>query len=87
VHFYSLSTDLNPYWEKTHGTQPALQSYWKHLADKYALLQHTVFNAEVLSAEWDAGLQLYSLVVCDVPSGQIKIVQAQVVVAAIGVFG
>ncbi|KAG9308147.1 FAD/NAD(P)-binding domain-containing protein [Chiua virens] len=37
IHWYSLSTDLNPYWNKSHGLQPEIQEYWIALSKKYDL--------------------------------------------------
>lgn len=85
MHFYSLSTDLNPYWNKSHGMQPEIQAYWKHLAEKYSLLRHTAFNSQVVSADWDAEEQLYHLVIQDVVSGDMTSTTAQIVISAIGI--
>ncbi|KAF9258927.1 FAD/NAD(P)-binding domain-containing protein, partial [Marasmius fiardii PR-910] len=53
IHFYSLSTDLNPDFDRTHGSQRELLAYLRGLVDKYNLRQHIVFNTQVVSArEW-----------------------------------
>ncbi|KAG7093754.1 hypothetical protein E1B28_007403 [Marasmius oreades] len=53
VHFYSLSTDLNPDWGRTHGSQPELLEYLRNVVDKYDLRPHIVFNTQVVSAVWN----------------------------------
>ncbi|KAJ7232037.1 hypothetical protein B0H12DRAFT_1076986 [Mycena haematopus] len=62
VHFYSLSTDLNPGWSSTLGSQSEMCAYWRKLARKYDLYRHIQFNHLVISAEWNAKEQLYHIV-------------------------
>lgn len=61
THWYSLSTELNPHWTSTHVDQPALKEYWQNLARKYRLYENIVFNAKVVSAEWDSRSELYRI--------------------------
>ncbi|KAI0933357.1 hypothetical protein AcV5_005520 [Taiwanofungus camphoratus] len=84
VHWYSLSTELNPKWSTSHVSQPELQAYWKDLAEKYTLYNHTVFNTKVISAAWNSERQLYEIVVEDVSSGKRTSTAAQIVISAIG---
>ncbi|KAG2356268.1 hypothetical protein BDR07DRAFT_1380912 [Suillus spraguei] len=42
----SLSTDLHPYWNKSHGLQPEIQAYWIKLSKKYDLYPHIAFNTK-----------------------------------------
>ncbi|KAF7359000.1 hypothetical protein MSAN_01240700 [Mycena sanguinolenta] len=70
MHFYSLSTDLNPEWSATHGSQPETHSYWRKLTAKYDLYSRTIFNRLVTSAEWSNKDELYRIVSEDVLTGE-----------------
>ncbi|KAJ7689781.1 hypothetical protein B0H17DRAFT_1291851 [Mycena rosella] len=84
VHFYSLSTDLNPDWSATHGSQPEMQAYWCKLARKYDLYRHIVFNRLVVSAEWNAKEQRYHVVTED-GEGRRSSTTAKILISALGV--
>ncbi|KAJ7684224.1 hypothetical protein DFH06DRAFT_1155057 [Mycena polygramma] len=84
VHFYSLSTDLNPDWPSTHGSQVDTQAYWRKLTAKYDLYRRIVFNRLVVSAEWSSKEQLYRIVTEDVGSGERYHTTAKILVSAIG---
>ncbi|KAG1783064.1 hypothetical protein EV702DRAFT_1040837 [Suillus placidus] len=85
IHWYSLSTDLYPYWNKSHGLQPEIQAYWIELSKKYDLYPHIAFNTKVLSAEWDDAKQQYTIVAEDVFSGKKTTSVAHVVISALGI--
>ncbi|KAG1844700.1 hypothetical protein F4604DRAFT_1937390 [Suillus subluteus] len=85
IHWYSLSSDLYPLWNKSHGLQPEIQAYWIKLAKKYNLYPHIAFNTKVLSAEWDDAKQQYAIVVEDIFSGKRMSSVAHVVISAVGV--
>ncbi|KAJ7185288.1 hypothetical protein C8R46DRAFT_1342594 [Mycena filopes] len=85
MHLYSLSTDLNPEWNATHGTQPEMHAYWRKLTAKYNLFPRIVFNRRVVSAEWNRGEQLYHIVTEDVQSHERFATIAQVLISALGV--
>ncbi|KAG1745996.1 uncharacterized protein EDB91DRAFT_1120111 [Suillus paluster] len=85
IHFYSLSSDLYPYWNRSHGLQPEIQAYWINLSKKYNLYPHIAFNTKVLSAEWDDAKQRYTLVAEDVFSGKRMTSVAHVVISALGI--
>ncbi|KAG7091914.1 hypothetical protein E1B28_008309 [Marasmius oreades] len=61
VHFYSLSTDLNPNWGHSHGSQRELLEYLRNLVDKYDLKPHIVFNTQVVSAVWNQKDSTYTI--------------------------
>ncbi|KAJ7494238.1 hypothetical protein B0H11DRAFT_2156124 [Mycena galericulata] len=84
VHFYSLSTDLNPNWPSTHGSQEQTQEYWRKLTAKYDLYSRIVFNRLVVSAEWSAKEQLYHIVTEDVASGARSSTTAKILISALG---
>ncbi|KAJ6567001.1 hypothetical protein B0H19DRAFT_716653 [Mycena capillaripes] len=85
IHFYSLSTDLNPDWPSTHGSQAETQEYWRKLTAKYDLYPRIVFNRQVVSAEWSAKEQLYHIVTEEVGSGKRSSTSAKILISAIGV--
>ncbi|KAJ7490837.1 hypothetical protein FB451DRAFT_626442 [Mycena latifolia] len=84
VHFYSLSTDLNPDWPSTHGSQEDTQDYWRKLTAKYDLYPNIVFNRLVVSAEWSVKEQLYNIVTEDVSSGTRFSTTAKILISALG---
>ncbi|KAJ6565930.1 hypothetical protein DFH09DRAFT_1034740 [Mycena vulgaris] len=84
VHFYSLSTDLNPDWPSTHGSQGQTHDYWRKLTAKYDLYPNIVFNRLVVSAEWSSREQLYNIVTEDVVSGTRFSTTAKILISALG---
>ncbi|KAH7913943.1 hypothetical protein BJ138DRAFT_1001148 [Hygrophoropsis aurantiaca] len=85
IHWYSLSSDLNPHWNKSHGLQPEILEYWIHLSKKYILYPHIAFNTKVISVEWSEKDQHYDIITEDVVSGQRSFDSANIVISAIGV--
>ncbi|KAG1892206.1 hypothetical protein F4604DRAFT_1875601 [Suillus subluteus] len=85
IHWYSLSTDLYPYWNKSHALQPEIQAYWIELSRKYNLYPHIAFNTKMLSAEWNDAKQEYTIVAEDVFSGKRTTSVAHVVISALGI--
>ncbi|KAL4264575.1 L-ornithine N(5)-monooxygenase [Pleurotus pulmonarius] len=86
AHWYSLSTELNPWWDSYYVGQPELQAYWEALFHKYGLEAHTQFNVIYKSAVWDADLQQYRIVLEDGITGAKIETEAQAIVFAIGGF-
>lgn len=84
THWYSLSTDLNPYWNQTHVLQPELKAYWKQLAIKYSLYDHIVLNTRVVAVEWSAQDQKYKVELRDLKNDQVSVEYAEVVISALG---
>ncbi|KAJ7184677.1 hypothetical protein C8R46DRAFT_465199 [Mycena filopes] len=85
IHFYSLSTDLNPNWSSTHGYQADTHRYWRGLTAKYDLFPRIVFNRLVVSAEWSSQEQLYRIETKDVLSGEKFFTTAEILISAIGI--
>jgi 4-hydroxyacetophenone monooxygenase len=54
------------------------------LVDKYSLRAHTHLNAELALADWDDVAKLYRLQLKDVQSGEVRNVEARVVISAVG---
>ncbi|PFH54195.1 hypothetical protein AMATHDRAFT_478 [Amanita thiersii Skay4041] len=85
-HWYSLSTDLNPYWSTYYISQPEIQAYWVELWHKYGLKSRTKLGHAVRSAEWDTRRQLYKIQVEKVATGEVFETEAEVMFYAIGGF-
>ncbi|KAJ7165464.1 hypothetical protein C8R43DRAFT_986451 [Mycena crocata] len=85
IHFYSLSSDLNPDWSSTHGSQEDIHTYWKALVAKYELYPHIAFNQRVVSADWNPQKHIYELEIDDVPSGIRTTTTARVLLSAVGI--
>ncbi|KAF8843419.1 FAD/NAD(P)-binding domain-containing protein [Paxillus ammoniavirescens] len=85
IHWYSLSSDLNPNWNKSHGLQPEIQEYWIGLSKKYQLYPHLAFNTKVISAEWNSSANHYNLLVEDIPTGKRTTSTAEILISAVGV--
>ncbi|KAK0229195.1 hypothetical protein EDD85DRAFT_851939 [Armillaria nabsnona] len=85
MHWYSLSTDLNPDWNYTHGFQPQIQGYWQDLSHKYNLYPHVVFNTVVVSAEWDYQEEVYRIITEDGVTGTRSTSFAKILISAVGI--
>ncbi|KII88360.1 hypothetical protein PLICRDRAFT_41529 [Plicaturopsis crispa FD-325 SS-3] len=85
-HWYSLSTELNPYWKSYFISQPEIRAYWEDLYQKYDLPAHTALNTRVVSGEWDESAQEYRICVEDTQTGVQTTTYATVLVWAIGGF-
>jgi cation diffusion facilitator CzcD-associated flavoprotein CzcO len=85
IHFYSLSTDLDPEWSSTHGSQADTQAYWRKLSHKYNIYRHIVFDHLVVSTEWSNQEQLYHITAEDVSSGVKTFTTAKIIISALGI--
>ncbi|KAF8888353.1 hypothetical protein BD779DRAFT_1623853 [Infundibulicybe gibba] len=85
MHWFSLSTDLNPNWTSTHCDSDEIQRYWKQLSIKYAIESHIAYNHLVHSATWDAAEQLYHIVVEDLKTGTKSSTSANILISAVGI--
>ncbi len=52
-HLYSFSFEPNPDWSKTFASQPEIERYLQHCADKYGVMPHVRLNAELRAARFD----------------------------------
>ncbi|OCH87249.1 FAD/NAD-binding domain-containing protein [Obba rivulosa] len=84
THLYSLSTEPNPLWSRTHVLQPEIQAYWVALARKHALYEHTQFHTRVAHASWDAVRAVWVLRLENTRTGEGREVEAQVLISAMG---
>ncbi|KAI0000784.1 FAD/NAD-P-binding domain-containing protein [Russula compacta] len=85
IHFYSLSTDPNPAWSHSHGTQPEILEYMRGVVDKYGLRAHYQFHTSVDKAEWDADANMWRIETRDVRTGKKQLSHATALVSAIGI--
>ncbi|KAG0706314.1 FAD/NAD(P)-binding domain-containing protein [Suillus ampliporus] len=85
-HWYSLSTEPNPYRENYYVTQPEIRAYWEEIYQTHNLASRTVFNTRVKLVEWDEENSVHSLTLEDVVSGQIMQTKAEAVIQAVGPF-
>ncbi|KAL0571882.1 hypothetical protein V5O48_010072 [Marasmius crinis-equi] len=59
VHFYSLSTDLNPDWDFSHGSQGEIHQYLRRVVAEHGLSSHIRYNTQVTSATWNPAESKY----------------------------
>ncbi len=60
-HLYSFSFELNPNWSRSFSPQTEIQDYLRETAMKYGVHDHTLFNTELLSADWDEDRTIWSV--------------------------
>ncbi|MDB5985922.1 MAG: NAD(P)/FAD-dependent oxidoreductase [Nevskia sp.] len=78
-HLYSFSFEQNPEWTRMYARQPEIKAYLQHAADKYALMPHVRFGANVVEARYDDATALWQVKTAD---GRVFV--AQVVVSGMG---
>ena len=64
-HLYSFSFEQNPDWTRMFAQQPEIERYLQHVADKYDLLKHVRFGANVVAASWDEAAALWRVKTAD----------------------
>ena len=64
-HLYSFSFEPNPNWTRQFARQPEIRSYLRHCAEKYALMPHIVFGADLLEARYDDARSLWTVTTRD----------------------
>jgi cation diffusion facilitator CzcD-associated flavoprotein CzcO len=52
-HLYSFSFEQNPDWSRQFAPQPEIFAYLRRYAEKYGILPHVRFNANVVSVRFD----------------------------------
>src|ERR1700704_2362770 len=58
---YSYSFALNANWTRSFSPQPDIQAYIKSVAQSAGVLDHHLFDCELLSANWDAAAGHWSV--------------------------
>ncbi|NGY06235.1 flavin-containing monooxygenase [Solimonas terrae] len=64
-HLYSFSFEQNPEWTRMFAQQPEIERYLQGVADKYGLLGHTRFGANVVAARYDETHALWRVETAD----------------------
>ncbi|EFI28346.1 monooxygenase [Coprinopsis cinerea okayama7 len=86
-HWYSLSTDLNPNWERRYASQQELRSYWENLWHKYNLPSYTRLGTSVLFSEWDEKNQRWVITIQEEANdGKRETIEAELLFFAVGAF-
>ena len=75
---YSFSFAPNPDWPRSYSGQPEIQAYLQATAERYGVLDHCVFGADVSAARWDAAARRWLVTTT---AGEFR---AQVLVSAAG---
>ncbi|AXQ29999.1 NAD(P)/FAD-dependent oxidoreductase [Solimonas sp. K1W22B-7] len=60
-HLYSFSFEPNPNWTRMFAPQPEIKAYLRHCAQKYELMPHIHYNAEVVRAEYDEKAAIWNV--------------------------
>ena len=84
IHGYCYSDNLNPYWNKSRGSQPEILNYLQDVTDKHNLRSHCVFGTSVTKAEWDGHTSLWHITIVN-KKGESSIVSAKIFVSAMGI--
>ena len=80
-HLYSFSFEIKRDWSRPYAPQAEILDYMEHVARKYGVLPHCRFGCAVRGATWDEDAGAWKLAL---ESGEI--VEAEIVVSAIGMF-
>lgn len=80
-HLYSFSFEPKVDWSRPYAPQPEIRAYFEQFAEKYDLLQHCRFGAEVESAVWSDEQARWTLGLANGES-----VEAEIVISALGMF-
>ena len=82
-HLYSFSFAPKPDWSCRYARQPEIRAYLQECIERFGLEPHLRLNTPVRAARWDDDRSVWRLTVGD----EGEIVEADVVVSAIGMFG
>ena len=80
-HLYSFSFEQKNDWSRPFAGQAEILEYFNHCADKYGLRPHLRFDTPVKALRWDDARALWQ-----VETGDGTVLEAQVVVSALGMF-
>jgi cation diffusion facilitator CzcD-associated flavoprotein CzcO len=64
-HLYSFSFEQNPKWTRMYAQQPEIEAYLQGCAEKYGVMPHIRFGAELVSAKWDEAAALWRVATKD----------------------
>jgi cation diffusion facilitator CzcD-associated flavoprotein CzcO len=80
-HLYSFSFEPNPDWSKAYAGHAEIRAYFERCVEKYGIGPFIRYGKEVTSADWDDARGIWRL---STKAGEI--VEADVVISAIGMF-
>ncbi|HEX5373430.1 MAG TPA: NAD(P)/FAD-dependent oxidoreductase [Aquabacterium sp.] len=60
-HLYSFSFEANPDWSRMYAPQPEIYAYLRRCAEKYDLIRHVRFNANMVGARYDEARRVWRL--------------------------
>ncbi|CAO3589258.1 unnamed protein product [Absidia cylindrospora] len=83
-HLYSLSFAPNPNWSCRFSPQSEIHQYLRNVAKKYNLYDQTLFNTEVVQANWLEELKKWELTVREKGSLENRVLLFDVVFAGLG---
>lgn len=81
-HLYSFSFAPNPAWSCRYARQPEIKAYLEDVVDRFGVAPHLRLSTPVHAARWDDTEAVWHLTV-----GDGDVVDAEIVVSAIGMFG
>jgi cyclohexanone monooxygenase len=85
-HLYSFSFAPNPAWSRRYARQPEIKAYLEDVVDRFGLRAHLRLSTPVQSMRWDDDEAVWHVTVTD-GEGNDEVVDADIVVSAIGMFG
>jgi 4-hydroxyacetophenone monooxygenase len=83
---YSYSWEPDWKWKHYYATQDELQAYFDHVVDKYQVRKNIQLCTEVVHAVWNEPDQQWELAVRDTRTGEVRHLEANVIISAIGLF-
>ena len=89
-HLYSFSFAPNPAWSRRYARQPEIKAYLEDVVDRFGLRPHLRLSTPVRSMRWDDDESVWHVAVGNGEGddeGDDEIVDADIVVSAIGMFG
>ena len=81
-HLYSFSFAPNPAWSRRYARQPEIKAYLEDVVDRFGLRSHIRLGTLVRTMRWDDAAAVWHITV-----GDGEVVDADIVVSAIGMFG
>jgi len=85
-HLYSFSFAPNPAWSRRYARQPEIKAYLEDVVDRFGVREHIRLSTPVRTMRWDDDESVWHITVGD-GEGTDEIVDADIVVSAIGMFG
>ncbi|MCF3937387.1 flavin-containing monooxygenase [Gordonia tangerina] len=84
-YLYALSFDPKPDWSSYFAPQQELADYWRALAERHGVLDHSRFGTLVHTAEFDEESERWSVTIGPATGdGEPEVLDANVVISAVG---